>query len=65
MKYVTRQGDTFDEIAYRELGDVRHVSALIDANRQYASTQMFESGMELTLPTVESGKVVARPPWED
>ena len=49
---MTQQGDTFDLIAWRELGDVRHVEALIDANRKYVTTQVFEANVELELPKV-------------
>ena len=65
MKYECRQGESFDVIAWRELGDVRHTSALMDANRQWLTKQVFEGGEEMELPSVSSGRVIGRAPWED
>ena len=61
---VTKQGDTWDLIAWRELGDVRHVEALINANRALIETQIFEAGVEINLPTVEPIAKEVLPPWK-
>ena len=60
----TKQGDTWDLIAWRELGDVRHVEALINANRDKIETQIFEAGVEINLPTVEPIVKEVLPPWK-
>ena len=60
---MTQQGDTFDLIAWRELGDVRHVEALIDANRKYVTTQVFEANVELELPKVNRIVKEVLAPW--
>ncbi|MBR1580757.1 MAG: tail protein X [Selenomonadaceae bacterium] len=60
----TKQGDTWDLIAWRELGDVRHVEALINANRALIETQIFEAGVEINLPTVEPIAKEVLPPWK-
>ena len=61
---VTKQGDTWDLIAWRELGDVRHVEALINASRALIETQIFEAGVEINLPTVEPIAKEVLPPWK-
>ena len=60
----TKQGDTWDLIAWRGLGDVRHVEALINANRDKIETQIFEAGVEMNLPTVEPIVKEVLPPWK-
>ena len=34
-KYMTKQGDMWDQIAYNELGSTSHTDALMNANQQY------------------------------
>lgn len=64
MTYTTKQGDTFDLIAYQQLGSERYVERLINANRQHVSTVIFRAGVELTLPEIEQEQRVAKmPPW--
>lgn len=63
--YECMQGETWDAIAWRELGDVRHTPALMDANRDKLGVQIFSGGEELTMPTVESGRVISKAPWEE
>ena len=60
---MTQQGDTFDLIAWRELGDVRHVEALINANREYVATQVFDANVELELPKVDRIVKEVLAPW--
>ena len=62
--YICSQGETWDEVAWRELGDERHVGALMDANRGKLEIQIFEGGEELELPSVASGRIVSKAPWE-
>ena len=60
----TQQGDTFDLIAWRELGDCRHTEALMNVNREYIETQVFNAGVRLTLPTIEREAKEVLPPWK-
>ena len=59
----TMQGDTFDEVAYREYGSTRHAEALMKANREHIETQEFEAGVELEGITLESSQEVVKAPW--
>ena len=61
--YVTKAGDVWDAIAYRQLGSCRHMSALIDANREHVTTFIFKAGIDLKLPEIETKRAVKLPPW--
>lgn len=59
----TLQGDTWDVISWRELGSTRYTEQLINANRHLIETQVFEAGVDVTIPTVESGLKEVTAPW--
>lgn len=65
MKYTTVQGDMWDSIAYKVLGDVSYTDALMNANLQYRKIYVFSAGIELNIPEVED-KVKSNnlPPWK-
>lgn len=63
MTVKTNLGDTFDTVAFRELGSCRHTEKLIDANRQYVDTVIFKAGVELELPDITNERKVKLPPW--
>ena len=64
MTYTTKQGDTFDLIAFQQLGSARYVERLINANRAHVSTVIFKAGVTLELPTItEETKTAKLPPW--
>lgn len=64
-EYITRSGDTWDLIAYNELGATKYVDKLIDANREYINTAIFSAGTVLEIPTIDE-KTTPRymPPWK-
>ena len=59
----TMQGDTFEEIAWREYGTTGYAEALMNANRAQIETQEFEAGVELEGITLESSQEVVKAPW--
>lgn len=62
--YTTRSGDTWDLIAYEQLGSCRYVNLLIEANQGYIDTAIFSAGTILTLPEItEETKTENLPPW--
>ena len=63
--YRTVAGDTWDLIAYRQLGSCDYVNLLMDANRGKIDTAIFSAGTVLTLPeiTEENQKGANLPPW--
>ncbi len=64
-KYITIQGDMWDSIAHKQLGDVRYTDALMRANPQYRKVYIFSAGIELNIPDVETTVSGANlPPWK-
>lgn len=62
--YTTRSGDTWDLIAYAQLGSCRYVNLLIEANQNYIDTAIFSAGTILTLPEITAEiKTENLPPW--
>jgi phage tail protein X len=63
-EYRTKSGDTWDLIAFEQLGSCGYVSLLLNANRQYSDIAIFSAGTILTLPEItENTKVENLPPW--
>ncbi len=65
--YTTVQGDTWDGIAYKILGDETHLTALMNLNFKYREYVIFPSGIVLTLPEIEVSTVSYKeklPPWK-
>ena len=62
--YVTIQGDTFESIAWFQMGDSNYMTDLIEANRKYFDVAVFEAGVELTIPEVAQKTTdESTPPW--
>lgn len=66
MKYVTIQGDTWDNIAYKVAGNVYAMSDIMRANKQYLGTLIFNGGIELDIPDNinDSNFIKVSSPWE-
>ncbi len=63
-KYMTYQGDTFDSIAFKQLGDESYMQALIEANPEHVGTFIFDAGVILNIPeSVDEGLNEAIPEW--
>ena len=64
-KYTTIAGDTWDYIAYTQLGSCDYVHLLMDANRDKIGTAVFSAGVTLELPdiTAENEADAVLPPW--
>lgn len=63
--YRTVQGDTWDSIAFMQLGSEHLTDTLMRCNLQYLAYNIFPAGIILTLPDVgmESDDD-AVPPWK-
>ena len=65
MTYTTVSQDTWDLIAYEQLGSERHTPALIEANLEHVDKFIFRAGIELALPTITQTQSTGRlPPWK-
>ena len=62
-KYFTKAGDQFDLIAFQQLGSCRYTEKLINENREHVETFIFNAGVELNIPDVESAQITRLPPW--
>ncbi len=62
--YTTKQGDTWDIIAYQQLGSTDHTDRLISANLEHVGTFLFPAGVALRLPEIEEKTSGSLPPWK-
>lgn len=64
VEYTTKDGDTFDALAIAAYNNEKMASYIIDHNRQYAGTLIFEAGIKLQIPMYESTAAPETlPPW--
>ena len=64
MTYTTIQGDTWDGICYKALGDERYMDRLMKLNLKYIGTYIFPAGVVLALPDAEAYTPDDLPPWK-
>ncbi len=62
--YTTTEGDTWDLIAYRELGSERYTALLMEANTEHIHTVIFSAGIKLTIPEISTPLPESLPPWK-
>ena len=60
----TVQGDTWDAIAYRQLGSTDYTDQLIGANQEHLETLLFPAGVTLRLPEIAEKANGSLPPWK-
>jgi len=61
--YTTIQGDTWDLIAYRLWGSEYLLPLLLEVNRKHRDVIIFEGGIVLNVPDVNTTIRAARPAW--
>ena len=63
-KYTTVQGDTFDRIALDAYDNEMLASVIIEANPDYTDVLIFDAGVLLYIPIINSsGAPETLPPW--
>lgn len=62
--YITESGDTWDRIAFIQMGSEYHMPGLMMRNRRYINYSMFPSGIALEIPEVTQPINQALPPWK-
>lgn len=63
--YTTRQGDTWDSIAYAVYGDEAYMQAMIRLNLAHVDTLIFDGGVELVMPDRVAYAPPGLPPWKE
>lgn len=62
--YVTKAGETFDLLALREYGEERRANYIMEANLEYCDVLIFDAGVTLTIPIIETTDIPSTlPPW--
>lgn len=51
--YITKQGDTWDLLAYHLWGSEYLMTDLVEANQKYRHYIIFPSGIELVVPDID------------
>lgn len=62
--YKTKQGDTWDGIAYLMFGDEAYMQALMRLNRTHINTLVFDAGVMLELPERTAAIAPGLPLWK-
>lgn len=63
--YVTKQGDTWDKVAYEVYGNELYADKLMFANIKYVGFFVFPQGITLTIPEIEDDIEEVVPEWRD
>ncbi len=62
--YSTKQGDTWDLIAYQQMGGCEHTKDLMWANRALLDYYTFPAGVTVTIPDITETPASTLPPWK-
>ena len=62
--YTTKQGDTWDLVAYQQMGDCQFTKDLMWANRLLLDYYTFPAGIVLGIPSIEAATPETLPPWK-
>lgn len=63
-EYMTDQGDMWDTIAKKTLGDESYMTDLIDANIEHRETVIFSANIKLVIPEITTTSSKVLPPWK-
>lgn len=63
VMYETKSGDTWDKIAYEQMGDCKHLAELLNCNREQLQVFEFSAGVKLQLPEVDNSPKLQLPAW--
>ncbi len=63
--YTTKQGDTWDGVAYSQLGSTSYTHLLLWENLEHIRVHSFGSGVVLSLPEIPTSGFSVLPPWKE
>lgn len=61
--YMTKQGDTWDLIAFKMLGSENKMTNLLEANPELVNVGIFSADVEINIPEITVETISADPPW--
>lgn len=61
--YLTIEGDMWDHIAYKTLGDERETSRLLEINLELSKIAIFPINVAIKIPELEEIENGEIPPW--
>ncbi len=63
--YTTKQGDTFDKIAYKIFGDHYLFGAIMEVNIELIDYVIFPAGINVNIPNIDiKNHIMDSPPWK-
>lgn len=65
MEYQTKAGDTWDSIAYEQLGSEKYMGLLMEANPELIAYVVFNSGISIQIPEIPKEDVADSALWKD
>ncbi len=65
MEYQTKAGDTWDSIAYEQLGSEKYMGLLMEANPELIAYVVFDSGISIQIPEIPKEDVADSALWKD
>lgn len=65
MEYQTKAGDTWDSIAYEQLGSEKYMGLLMEANPELIAYVVFDSGVSIQIPEIPKEDVADSVLWKD
>ena len=61
MIYVTKDGETLDQICWKHYGNTRNMEKVLNANRHIANMDaVLDAGIKVTLPAFEEPKTTQK-----
>lgn len=65
FEYVTRNGDTFDQLALEFYNNEKLAHLIIDFNPDYSDYIILDEGLKIEIPIYEASQSVeSLPPWQ-
>lgn len=64
MPYITSQGERWYDIAYAFYKNASMTAPLVEANPKYSDCLIFDAGISLRIPIIDSKPPSSLPPWK-
>ena len=61
--YMTKQGDTWDLIAFNSFGSEYKMTDLLEANPDLVNVGIFSADVKINIPEIAAETISVEPPW--